>query len=62
MKAFELVAILNKYPNFNVYTESGRIELMDNWGVAVSISTDDEEDDDEYYDSSLVGLTEADLC
>ena len=61
MKAFELVAILDKYPNFNVYTESGRIELIDNWGVAVSISTDDEDDDEEYYDPYSVKPIEDDL-
>lgn len=61
MKAFELAAILNKHPNFNVYTELGRIELMDNWGVAVSISTDDEDDDEEYYDPYSVKLIEDDL-
>lgn len=63
MKAYELAAILDQHPNFDVYTESGRIELIDKWGVSVSISLDDEDDDDdEYYDSDLVGLTEADLC
>ena len=61
MKAIELATILEEHPNFDVYTESGRLILMNGLGVEVSVSLD-EEDDEEYYDSDLIGLTERDIC
>ena len=61
MTALELATILEAHPNFDVYTESGRLILMNGLGVEVSVSLEDE-DNEEYYDSNLIGLTEGDIC